>query len=170
MFTHFQNFWKFDEKTTCARCKNRPLERADGVSPPTSLGELITADHTILNLDDEVRNDHRNALIVYDGYSLHGGYTKIKDAHLLADTPASIRKASQDVSGYAMDTRLKYSSSCRNQRNRGKSCSTHWLSSQQSQSLLVMVKLGLPSMRSTVPRQHPMSQCPLVEQREEHTQ
>ena len=34
------------------------------------------------------------------------------------------------------------------------------LSSQQSQSLLVTVKLGLPSLRRTVPRQIPMSQCP----------
>ena len=37
------------------------------------------------------------------------------------------------------------------------------LSSQQSQSLLVMVKLGLPGLRSTVPPQNPKSQCPLVE-------
>ena len=34
---------------------------------------------------------------------------------------------------------------------------------QQSQSLLGMVKLGVPSLRRTVQRQNPMSQCSLVE-------
>ena len=39
------------------------LKRADGIAPPTSLGDLITADHTILNLDDESRDGQRDALI-----------------------------------------------------------------------------------------------------------
>ena len=39
-------------KTTLVWCKYRPLKRADGISPPTSLGELITEDHQILNLED----------------------------------------------------------------------------------------------------------------------
>ena len=47
--------------------KHTPLTRIEGMPPPTSLGELITADHKILNLDDESKQDHRNALIVQDG-------------------------------------------------------------------------------------------------------
>ena len=53
-------------KDTRARCKNRALIRADGISPPTSLGELIRADYKIYN---EPRYDHRNALIVQEGFS-----------------------------------------------------------------------------------------------------
>ena len=34
------------------------LKRADGVSPPTPFGELITADHNILNINDESKSDH----------------------------------------------------------------------------------------------------------------
>ena len=56
-------------KSTRARCKNRPLIRADGISPPTSLGELIAADNKVLNFKNESRNDHRNALNVQDEYS-----------------------------------------------------------------------------------------------------
>ena len=55
--------------TARARRKNRRPRRADGLSPPTTLGDLITANHKILNLDDSSRNDHRNAVIVRDGYS-----------------------------------------------------------------------------------------------------
>ena len=64
MFTHFPRM----TKTTPARCKKRPLKSADGISPHTTIGDLITVDHTILNLDHESRNDHRSALIVQDGY------------------------------------------------------------------------------------------------------
>ena len=42
--------------------KNRPRKRTEWISPPTSFGELITSDHKILNLENESRNDHRNAL------------------------------------------------------------------------------------------------------------
>ena len=54
----------------CARdAKNRPLIRADGTSPPISFRERFTEHYTILNLDDESRNDQRNAVIVQDGCS-----------------------------------------------------------------------------------------------------
>ena len=56
-------------KTKRTRCKNRPLKRADGISLPTTFGELTTADRKILNLDDGSRNDHQHAVIVQDGYS-----------------------------------------------------------------------------------------------------
>ena len=47
------------------KVKQRLLKRAE----PTTLGELIAAHHKILNLDDESRHGHWNALIVQDGYS-----------------------------------------------------------------------------------------------------
>ena len=48
---------------------------------PHSLDLFMTADHKILNLDDESRNDHWNALILQDGYSqrLQRDLTKGKD-------------------------------------------------------------------------------------------
>ena len=65
---------RISQQTRIARrrapdAKNRSLRRADGISPPTIFGELLTADHKILNLDDGSRNDHWNALIVQDVYS-----------------------------------------------------------------------------------------------------
>ena len=61
-----------------ARRKNRPLKRPDEISPPISFGQLLTVGNKILNLVDESRKDHRNALIVQDGYSYwsHGSLTK----------------------------------------------------------------------------------------------
>ena len=56
-------------KTICARCKHRPLKRVDGIPPPTSSGNFMTAHTTNLNLNDESRYDHWNALIVQDGYT-----------------------------------------------------------------------------------------------------
>ena len=39
--------------TTRARCKHRLARRVNGIPPPTTLREPLTADHKILNLDDE---------------------------------------------------------------------------------------------------------------------
>ena len=49
-------------KTTRARDKNKHQKCADGTSPPTSFGDLVTADHHISTLDDESRNCHQNSL------------------------------------------------------------------------------------------------------------
>ena len=49
-------------KTTRVRCKNRHLKRVGGISPPTAIGELFAADHKIMDLYDEPRHDHRNAI------------------------------------------------------------------------------------------------------------
>ena len=61
-------------QTTIARCKHRPLRRADGIPPSCTLGELITAGHKILKLDDasntgthsscktDTRNGHKVSL------------------------------------------------------------------------------------------------------------
>ena len=54
---------------TRARCKQRPLKRADGIPLPTTVGELVTADHRTLTLDDESINDRQNALLVQHGHS-----------------------------------------------------------------------------------------------------
>ena len=40
-------------KIARARCKNTLVKRADGIPRPTTLGELVTADHQISNLNDE---------------------------------------------------------------------------------------------------------------------
>ena len=69
MYTHCPEDPNCEEcrmtQTVRARCENRPLKRAGGIS----LGDLITADHKTLTLDDGSRNGHGNALIVQDGYS-----------------------------------------------------------------------------------------------------
>ena len=49
--------------------KHRLVKRADGIPLATSVGDLITADYTILNLENESINDHTNAVIVQDGCS-----------------------------------------------------------------------------------------------------
>ena len=43
-------------KTTLARNKNRLLIRANGIAPPTSFGDLITADHKNLELRRRVKS------------------------------------------------------------------------------------------------------------------
>ena len=48
---------------------HRPPKRADGKSRPTSFGNLTVADHKILNLKNESRNDHHDAPIVQDRFS-----------------------------------------------------------------------------------------------------
>ena len=73
VFTHFPKDSNCElcnmTKTTHARCINRPLKRNDDIPPPTFVRDLLTADHNILNLVDESRRGHQNALIVQDGYS-----------------------------------------------------------------------------------------------------
>ena len=57
-------------KTTRAGCKTGPLQRADGISAPTSFGDLIRGGRR--NLDSttsQVMPHHQNALIVQHGYS-----------------------------------------------------------------------------------------------------
>ena len=69
VFPSRSELWSLHDEKDHARQmqKHTPLTRIEGMPPPTSLGELITADHKILNLDDESKQDHRNALIVQDG-------------------------------------------------------------------------------------------------------
>ena len=110
-----------------------PLKRADGITPPTTIGELITAEHTIRNLDDESRNDHGNALIVQDGYS-YWLQSYPKDPQDIAtclrrfllpfqrarkSRHRQLEGVHQSTSKSSMDARHEYSSSFRNQRYRG---------------------------------------------------
>ena len=86
-----------------ARKQKQTSETCRWVSPPTSLGDLITSDHKILNLDDESRNDHWNAFIVQDGYPhwMPNHCTKTKrcgrNIIILADSPATIPKAWESI-------------------------------------------------------------------------
>ena len=81
--------------TTRARCKNRPLTRASEIPTAATLGDRITADHSVLNLDDEPSNDHWNALIVHDVFSelSYGKQRCIRNIILFAEIPASSPKA-----------------------------------------------------------------------------
>ena len=123
-----------------AIAKNRPLKRADGTSPPISFRERFTEHYTILNLDDESRNDQRNALIVQDGCSCWlpsypaKKQRRARSSILLEEILAFIPKAwevphrqfkgvHQSVSGSAVDSCQECSSSLRCQQDHRKRCS-----------------------------------------------
>ena len=55
-------------KTTRARCGIKPKKRVYGTAPPTKFGDLITADHKILNVENESRDGHKNTLVVQDDF------------------------------------------------------------------------------------------------------
>ena len=99
-FTHFPKYRNCEAcrmtKTTRATGKHRPLKRTDGIPPSTTLGELTAADHKILDLDGKSRNNHRNALIVQDGYSygLQSYPTKTKDPR---ETASCLRRSTQTI-------------------------------------------------------------------------
>ena len=58
----------------------------DGIPLPSTLGQTISADHKVSNVDDEGRHDHRDALIEEHGssYELHSYRTKTKMAQKTA--------------------------------------------------------------------------------------
>ena len=58
VFTHYS---KDNQREVCkmttiarARCKRRAVCRVDGIVASTNFGDLITADHTILNVENPV--------------------------------------------------------------------------------------------------------------------
>ena len=135
VFTHFPEDPNCEvcrmTNTTRARCKNRPLTRVDGIPHLTTCGELVTADHKILNLDDESRNDYRNTLFVQDGHS--------KLATDAPETPSCLRDSylRRSQAGSSQTTQRSSSKRVRTyngrmtrillfvqRRDRGKSCST----------------------------------------------
>ena len=45
------------------------MKRVYGIAPSTQFGELITADQKILNVENESRCGHKNAVIVQDDFT-----------------------------------------------------------------------------------------------------
>ena len=84
-------------KTTHVRFTSRPLKRVDGISPPTSFGELATADNNNSNLDGESRHDHGNALIVQHGHSCWLQSYPTEKEKMFAEIPVSISKVRMDL-------------------------------------------------------------------------
>ena len=68
VFTHYPKDPKWevceDTKTTRAKCRGQPKKLMDGIA--TTFGDLSTADYKILNVENESRCGHKNALIVQD--------------------------------------------------------------------------------------------------------
>ena len=63
VFTHYPKdpnceVCKKTEKTR-AKCRIKPKKRVDGIARSTKFGELNTADHKILNVEDESRCGHK---------------------------------------------------------------------------------------------------------------
>ena len=56
-------------KTTRARCRIKPKKRRDGIAPSTQFGDLTTAEHKILNVENASRCGHKNAVIVQDDFT-----------------------------------------------------------------------------------------------------
>ena len=52
-------------ETTKAGCKIKLTKRVEEVTFFTNFGHLITADHQILNVQNELGSGHRNALMVH---------------------------------------------------------------------------------------------------------
>ena len=46
-------------KTTRAKCRIRPKQRVDGIALSTKFGDLITANHKILKVENESRRGHK---------------------------------------------------------------------------------------------------------------
>ena len=67
-------------KTNRARCSNNPDPRPDAYPKPEHFGDALTADHKILNDEDESRDLDQQALIVQGGatYWLQGYPVKDK--------------------------------------------------------------------------------------------
>ena len=100
-------------KTTRARCKNRPLRRADGISPPTHSENFMTVGRSTLNLEKGSRNAHRNA-----------PHLACRDSCPRKDLHRRFKRSSAErVRTCNERTRHKHSSSLRNHRYRRKSCS-----------------------------------------------
>ena len=51
-------------KTTRAMCRIKSKKRVDGIAISTKIGDLITADDKIQNVENESRGRHKNALVV----------------------------------------------------------------------------------------------------------
>ena len=84
-------------RTTRARCRNRPLKRAVEKPPPLTFGKHFAAAHTILNLDDESKNDHRNDLIVLVADLSYDKQRRTINCILCEMLPTSVPEAPKDL-------------------------------------------------------------------------
>ena len=98
VFTLFQKDPNCDvcpmTKTSRARCKNTPLKRADGISQAASYGDSITADDTLLNLDDEPKHVY---WFILGTWFLPAKKRNARNSIVLAEVPASIPKARKSL-------------------------------------------------------------------------
>ena len=73
VYTHFPKdpICEVCKKTTArARCRIKPKKRVDGSALFTQFGDyLITANHKILNVENESGGGHKNALVVQDNFT-----------------------------------------------------------------------------------------------------
>ena len=103
VFTHFRKDPNGEvcrmTTTTRARCKNRPLECADGTSPQTTLGELATADHHILNLDDRF---HRTRRILIVGYTVN-----LRKSKAAPEIASCLKRFHEYSSSFRQEQRLR---------------------------------------------------------------
>lgn len=79
IFTHFPQHADCEicqnNKPTRAACKSKTHRKGDALPEPETFGDAITADHKILNEDDESRTQYQCACIIKDRYThFIGGY------------------------------------------------------------------------------------------------
>ena len=124
-------------KTTHARCNNRPLNRADGISYVTTFGEHITMDHNMLNLDDEpimitgTLPSYKIATRIGCRLILGKGRCT-KTASCLRRFLPPFKKTCRIFTHNSMDAWHEYSSSFRNQEYRGNTSATSYRSIRDS--------------------------------------
>ena len=111
-----------------------------GIAPSTKFGNLITADHKILNVENESRCGHNNALIVALQYEFTNWirscpmknersiganvvFTKVSSSVTEAgkNLHRQVKRDYQSLSRFAMVSRDKHPSSARNERS-GRKC------------------------------------------------
>ena len=167
MFTHspMTPNYVFDDNNLSRQMQKHNFNNAQLGYFTTSFGKQTAADHKIFNREKESRNDHRNPLMVRDGFSYwtqtyaRATLTRGGNSTLSAEFFASISNTwarlhslfkglYQSVSRAAMGARSEYSSSLRNRWHRGKSCSMSW----KEGAATAMFQSGLPveSWDSTV--------------------
>ena len=87
MFTHFPMDPNCEICRSCklqrARCATMPHGKPDDLPKPTAFADAITADHAILNEDDQSRSQDRVALVIQDRFTnwLQAYASKTKNAH-----------------------------------------------------------------------------------------
>ena len=73
VFTHYLQDPNCDvckkTKTSRARCNIKHEKNVDGIALSTKCGDLITEEHNILNVENETKCGHRNALIVQNVFT-----------------------------------------------------------------------------------------------------